>query len=286
MKILAEISEKSLGLTGDCERLGSDYELRKSARVILLNKKGEMAVQYLSNYGFHKLPGGGVDAGETIEEALKREALEEVGCDCEIVREVGMTIEYRNKYQLLHISYCFVANMVGEVGQTKLEEGEIEEGQETLWMPPAIAFEKMKKDKPGKFEGHFILERETSFLDEYLKNNNSKQKHEQIQYIEFLSNDIERIKKFYSGCFGWEFTDYGKEYSAFSGEYVDGGFGVGEPVKGSVLTVLYSEDLETTKEKVKKAGGVITKETFSFPGGRRFEFEDIDGNKLAVWSDR
>lgn len=168
MKLLAEISEGSLGLTQEYEQLWSQYQLRKSARVILLNKEGNMATQYLNTYTYHKLPGGGVDAGESIEEALKREVREEVGCDCEIIRPVGMTIEYRNKYQLLHISYCYVANVVGEIGQPALEGGEIEEGQETLWLTPEEVLEKMKSDKPGKFEGHFILKREMSFLEEYL----------------------------------------------------------------------------------------------------------------------
>jgi len=34
------------------------------------------------------------------------------------------------------------------------------------------------------------------------------------------------------------------------------------------------------------AGGRITRDVFSFPGGRRFHFTDPAGNELAVWSDR
>jgi len=113
-----------------------------------------------------------------------------------------------------------------------------------------------------------------------------KLKHEQIQYVEFLSKDLPRIKNFYEKSFVWKFTDYGEEYSAFTGDCVDGGFAVGEPVKGSVLVVIYSEHLETTKIKIEKEGGVITRDIFSFPGGRRFHFADLDGNELAVWSDK
>ena len=111
-----------------------------------------------------------------------------------------------------------------------------------------------------------------------------KLKNEQIQYIEFLSRDLSKVKEFYSKAFGWEFTDYGETYTAFSGEYVDGGFEIGEPVRGSILVILYSDNLETTKEKVESAGGELVQDIFEFPGGKRFHFSDPDGNELAVWA--
>lgn len=110
--------------------------------------------------------------------------------------------------------------------------------------------------------------------------------HEQIQYIEFLSLDLSNIRSFYEKAFNWEFEDYGPEYTAFTGKFVDGGFALGEPKVGSMLVVLYSDNLEETKEKIISAKGVISKDIFSFPGGRRFHFKDSDGNELAVWSDK
>lgn len=112
----------------------------------------------------------------------------------------------------------------------------------------------------------------------------SKLKHEQIQYIEFLSKDITRAKEFYTQCFDWKFTDYGPEYTSFTGDYVDGGFTYGDPVNGTVLVVLYSKDIEATKNKVINSGGIVVKDVFDFPGGKRFQFLDLDGYELAVWS--
>lgn len=113
----------------------------------------------------------------------------------------------------------------------------------------------------------------------------NKLKHEQVQYLEFLSKDIVQAKAFYTKSFGWKFTDYGPDYTAFEGDYVDGGFTTGEPVPGSILVILYSADIETTKRKVVAAGGAIVKDTFNFPGGKRFHFADLDGYELAVWSE-
>ena len=108
--------------------------------------------------------------------------------------------------------------------------------------------------------------------------------HHQIQYIEFLSRDFDRIKQFYQTAFGWEFVDYGPEYTAFSGTYIEGGFGVGDPLSGSIMPILYSDNPEASLVSVEAAGGLVVKDMFSFPGGRRFEFTDPDGNRLAVWT--
>ena len=34
---------------------------------------------------------------------------------------------------------------------------------------------------------------------------------------------------------------------------------------------------------VEFAGGAVVRETFGFPGGRRFHFLDPDGNEIAVY---
>jgi uncharacterized protein len=108
-----------------------------------------------------------------------------------------------------------------------------------------------------------------------------------INYIEFYCQNIPAIQAFYSAAFGWTFTDYGDDYTAFEDGAMSGGFHriVQEIRGGSPLVILYAEELEAVKEKVVAAGGTIVVDIFSFPGGRRFHFADPDGNMLAVWSE-
>ena len=108
-----------------------------------------------------------------------------------------------------------------------------------------------------------------------------------VDYLEFPSTDIEETKRFYSEVFGWEFTDYGPDYTSFTDGRLNGGFVLATQVAaGGPLVVLYSTNLEEIKDRIVESGGRIVQEIFEFPGGRRFHFTDPNGNELAVWSDR
>jgi predicted enzyme related to lactoylglutathione lyase len=113
----------------------------------------------------------------------------------------------------------------------------------------------------------------------------------QMDYIEFPATDIEAAKRFYHQVFGWDFKDWGPGYTSFHDGRLAGGFngesqpaGAGTKTSG-VLVVLYAASLDDTYRKVKEAGGKVVRETFDFPGGRRFHFADPNGNELAVWSE-
>ncbi len=108
-----------------------------------------------------------------------------------------------------------------------------------------------------------------------------------VDYIEFQATSIEETKEFYVEVFGWEFTDYGPEYTSFTDGRLSGGFSAAQTVSaGGPLVVLYSTNLAEIQSRVTESGGRIVRETFEFPGGRRFHFTDPSGNELAVWSDQ
>jgi len=113
--------------------------------------------------------------------------------------------------------------------------------------------------------------------------------HEKINYVEFPAKDLAATKAFFQSAFGWSFTDYGPEYTAFENQGLDGGFFQADLAssteKGAALIVLYSDQLEATLAKVEKAGGSILKPIYAFPGGRRFHITEPSGNEFAVWGE-
>ena len=110
-----------------------------------------------------------------------------------------------------------------------------------------------------------------------------------VDYVEWPARDFDAVQVFYEQVFGWTFTDYGPDYRAFTDGRLEGGFYKAEQqsstISGAALVVIYALDLEQAREAVVAAGGTLVKDIFSFPGGRRFQFTDPNGNELAVWSD-
>lgn len=65
------------------------FKVRTAVRAVVYDKDNNIAVLNVSKQYYYKLPGGGVEEGEDIPMALKRECREELGCDIKIHSEVG-----------------------------------------------------------------------------------------------------------------------------------------------------------------------------------------------------
>jgi len=89
---------------------------------ILLIKRGTVVFK-----GYWALPGGRVDAGESVEQAVVREVKEETGLIVEIVRKIGEYHESGVKDGIEYDYYpaCFLVKPTG--GEIKRQEGEIEQ---------------------------------------------------------------------------------------------------------------------------------------------------------------
>lgn len=153
--------------------IGSDisapdvYRERTSARAIVFNENGKIALLHATKKNFHKLPGGGVEAGEDVKTALARELQEEIGCSAKNLRELAIIEEYRNKYSLHHTSHCFLADLDGEIGPTAMDENEIAVGFVTVWMSLEEAINTIESETEFEsYQWKFIRLRELAFLKE------------------------------------------------------------------------------------------------------------------------
>jgi len=148
------------------------YEIRKTARAILLNDKNEILLMHARNGNWYELIGGGIDDGEALDQALHRECLEEAGAKIRVLGEVGVTLEFRNTQQRLKINHCFVAKIIGELGTTNMTDEEIRDDFILEFHSLDKAIELVKNAKPfGEQEllGKFMNASELAFLEEYAK---------------------------------------------------------------------------------------------------------------------
>ena len=157
MELLHEIKDK------EWPKDESTLEIREASRAVLFDENGLIPLLFVSNYNYHKLPGGGVDDGEDKVQALNREVMEEVGSKIEVTGEVGKIIEYRSQFNLKQISYCYVGKITSK-GLPTFTEEELSQNFKLVWLPLEEAISKVENDKPTNYEGSFIQQRDIVFL--------------------------------------------------------------------------------------------------------------------------
>jgi ADP-ribose pyrophosphatase YjhB (NUDIX family) len=162
VKLLRIIHDSDIGSDSPAPRT---YEKREAARAIVFDTEGRVALLNATKKGYHKLPGGGVEASESIEQALRRELIEEIGCEVSNIRELGIIEEYRNRMSEHQISHCFIADLAGEKGTPHLEPDEAADGFETEWMDLKAAIASVESEESIEhYEGRFIWLRDLTFL--------------------------------------------------------------------------------------------------------------------------
>lgn len=81
--IIARITDETFG---EISKEFNNPRVRIGARGIVLREDGKIAIFHKKNKNEYKLPGGGVDEGEDLVEAFKREVIEEAGCEIEDIK--------------------------------------------------------------------------------------------------------------------------------------------------------------------------------------------------------
>lgn len=160
---IAEISDADFGFNTPKDKTG---KTRFCVRILMQNDKGEICAIKSEKYGYMQLPGGGIDEGESIIEALRRETEEETGFSIKTIKPIGYTLEKREDVRNTHnwdrdISYVFSALPDKEVG-TKYMEDEIAEGFKPIWikLEDFIAEQESNEGKIDSYSGCFSNKRD------------------------------------------------------------------------------------------------------------------------------
>ena len=86
---------------------------RPGAYAIIVDERSKIAVVRVPDGVY--LPGGGIERGESVAEALRREVLEETGLEVEIISSMGVARQYAWRVDWYNkIGHYFVCRPVGE----------------------------------------------------------------------------------------------------------------------------------------------------------------------------
>ena len=169
-KVLARYDDAYFGFPAE---KGANYPIREAARAVLIDDNGRCALMNVANRGYYKLPGGGVDKGELLREALLRETKEEAGYEAEPLCSLGKIIEKRARFNQINISYGYLCRAKKFVGNNLMED-ERDDGFELTWfdsIEDAIEAAKgaVVTDADARYRAAFFKAREVAFLCEAQK---------------------------------------------------------------------------------------------------------------------
>lgn len=110
--------------------IGVDNIITNDNGEILLMRRSENSKAYPGHWG---LVAGWMEWGETIEEALKREAMEEIGVEIEVIKFLGKYYDSKGRHPT-KTSVCLPHLCKIKSGDPKVNQ--LEEVQDVKWFKP------------------------------------------------------------------------------------------------------------------------------------------------------
>ena len=104
--------------------------LRTAVSAIVTDRDGRILLQRRSDNGRWGVPGGGVEIGETVRDAVVREVREETGLSVEVVRLIGVYSD--PAFQVVRYPDGNVVHYVSLFFQCQIRGGELATCDETL----------------------------------------------------------------------------------------------------------------------------------------------------------
>lgn len=143
---------------------------RVTARAIVKNKMGLYAVMHSMKFDLYSLPGGGVEQDEDIITALRREIIEEVGCVCDKIEELGIVYENRASLDYTQINHYFVV-YTETFGDNNLTDNEIKNKTMLEWHTFDDMCQLIKNQKTETTQRKYLKARDIAAIAEYNQSN-------------------------------------------------------------------------------------------------------------------
>ena len=157
---------------------------RTAVRGVVMDADGRIDLIHSKKHGYYNLPGGGVEAGETPDEAVVREVKEETGCDVVVESKIGQVTAYLQEDDIKNTSYGYVCK-VSAVNDVVFTGDEADADAEIVWadsIEEAIRLVVGNNDK-----SNYPVARDLAFLEGAVKRQNSKI--HKIYAAGFVSNE-------------------------------------------------------------------------------------------------
>jgi 8-oxo-dGTP pyrophosphatase MutT (NUDIX family) len=142
-------------------------KIKKAARAVIVDDDNLIALIDVREGEYYKIPGGGIEDGESEEVAVKREALEEAGCRIEILKRIGeqqFTDDNPEYGETIHHSVCFLAQKIGEQNDTNFDDWERSNNMKLIWVSFSEAIELFSKVNTSDYFGSQINKRDFEFV--------------------------------------------------------------------------------------------------------------------------
>lgn len=161
MRLLFEIDTK------DYDPKGKAF-VRPSVRGIII-RHGKVAMVHSLKYDYYKFPGGGIENGESLEQALMREVAEESGLQVipQSIREYGLVHRVQKgqkEAMFIQDNYYFLCDVEAEVHLQHLDDYEAEERFTLEFVNPSHAIHTNRNLNHGPKDPNMV-EREARVLE-------------------------------------------------------------------------------------------------------------------------
>lgn len=140
--------------------------VREACRAVIFDEKNMIPLLFVSKQNYHKLPGGGIEIGEDKTTALARELQEEIWCEAEIIKEIGITIESNSTRK--QTSYYYIGR-VTKKSKPNFTDGEKEKGFELQRVTIDEAITLIQSEKRENETAKRIQQRDLAILQKAKK---------------------------------------------------------------------------------------------------------------------